>query len=110
MLSMDALDDALLASLRQRVPGFSPPIYNHNGFQIPVHSGPAQRGVDSLATGVQMPTSWVAPTKHATRTELKKSRAAAMRPHASFDVDGDGFVGQVRATAHALSLAACLAI
>ena len=35
---------------------------------------------------------WNTNPKHRTVTELKEARAAAMRPHSTFDVDGDGVV------------------
>lgn len=89
----DSLDDHL-NTLRDAAPGHIPPVTDHSGFEIKVHKPLAVRGLDCLY-GVQMPASWERPARFGTRTELLRERAAAMRPHASYDVDGDGFVGQL---------------
>jgi len=82
-----------LRTMRERVPGHTPPVVDQHGFEMHVHSAVANRFVDKLH-GVRMPQSWEQAPRAATNSELREQRAASMRPHASYDVDGDGFVGQ----------------
>ena len=79
-----------LALLRTCVPGHVPPVRRH-GFELSQHKKIADRHLDRLHD-VEMPADWRRPVPYATRTALMSGRAAEMRPHASFDVDGDGFV------------------
>ena len=82
-----------LQSMRNRCPGHSAPVLDHHGFEKKVHPTVAMTRIDRLSN-VQMPGNWETPQRFATRTELRSKRAESMRPHASYDVDGDGFVGQ----------------
>jgi len=75
------------------VPGHVPPIRDHNGFELAVHKGLADRSLDSLHY-VPVPSSWSSPVPYGSRTELREARRREMMPHPSFDVDGDGFVSQ----------------
>jgi hypothetical protein len=81
-----------LASLRQKVPNHTPPVYDHNGLERNTKKIIEQQRINRL-DGVSMPAQWSISPRFGTRTELRRTRAAEMRPHASFDVDGDGFVG-----------------
>jgi len=82
-----------LRQMRTKVPGHVPPVLDQNGFELNVHTVVANRYVDRLY-GVQLPDKWQQTPRFSTRSELRQSRAATMLPHVSFDVDGDGFVGQ----------------
>ena len=82
--------------MRKTVPGHTPPVLDHNGFErngLRFSAGITNRKVDRLHD-VQMPQNWQTTPRFSTRSELQQTRAAQLRPHASFDVDGDGFVGQ----------------
>lgn len=90
--SPDALDDHL-ASLRSRAPGHIPPIRDHNGFELLVHKNIANRQVDHLHH-MPVPEQWSKPTTYRTLSEMREGRRADMKPHSSYDIDGDGFVSQ----------------
>jgi len=79
--------------MRDKAPGHTPPMYNHDRFEVQVPSVVANKKVDKLHN-VKVPAQWDSPPRIATRSALRTERAASMLPHASFDVDGDGMVGQ----------------
>ena len=78
-------------AMRNKVPGHVPPIRDQMGFELAVHKSLANKAVDELHQ-VSIPASWTRPAPYPTRTALRSAREATMRPHVSYDVDGDGFV------------------
>lgn len=84
----DSLDE-----LRAKCPGHFPPVCDHNGFELQIHPGAAMKEIDELH-GVKIPRVWTQAVPHATRSSLRAERRVNLRPHSSFDVDGDGFVSQ----------------
>ena len=79
--------------MRKAAPGHTPPVVDHHGFELKTHSKLENQRVDQLHN-VRMPAQWQTSPRYHTRSALRSDRAASMRPHPSFDVDGDGFVGQ----------------
>ena len=82
-----------LAQLQSAAPDHIVPITSNTGFELKQHRLIAKQRVDRLHN-VDMPEQWMTPPRFSTRTELRAARANEMRPDKSFDVDGDGFVGQ----------------
>ena len=93
----DSLSDFLasdLAELRSKVPGHVPAVLDHNGFEKRFQNKVRENLRADRLHGVQLPSDWQHSPRFATRFALRETRAAGMRPHATFDIDGDGFVGQ----------------
>ena len=80
-----------LQLLRSINPGHIPPVRDNKGFELAVHKSLANRAIDHLHS-VAVPREWSRQVAYPTRSALRAERAREMRPHASFDVDGDGFV------------------
>lgn len=78
--------------MRNAAPGHIPPKLDHHGFERKQHNLIVNKRVDRLQN-VEMPQNWQQPPRFSTRSQLRQTRASEMLPHASFDVDGDGFVG-----------------
>lgn len=94
--AQDSLDGFMAGDLRlmrQQTNFHVPPVLNNKGFEKRIHKPIANMAVDRLQD-VNMPGQWRHSPRFHTRTDMREARASEMRPHASYDVDGDGFVGQ----------------
>ena len=95
--TQDSLDGFMaqpdFTAMREQAQYHTPPVISNLGFERKVHKAVANRHIDKLHD-VNMPQQWMQPTRFSTRTAMNAARHAEMRPHNSFDVDGDGFVSQ----------------
>ena len=108
----DAIDRFIasdLGTLRSAAPGHVPAISNLVASSNPTnaeldarllekrqkkkHSAVTNRQVDQLYD-VAIPPGWNGSPRFATRTDMRQARAYQTNAHPSYDVDGDGFVGQ----------------
>jgi len=85
---------ARLETLVAAAPRHVPPRVDVYGFPLPEPPPAANcRRVKSFSDqGV--PKEWEAKPRFSSNTELKAARRLEMRPHGSYDLDGDGFVSQ----------------
>lgn len=79
------------SELRRRHPSHQIPDRDHNGFEIARSSRASRLRMDALDQ-TQIPTSWLHPALHATRSSLRAARRSSLAPDVSYDVDGDGAV------------------
>ena len=66
---------------------------DHNGFEKKIYPSTKEARINQLKD-VHMPSEWQETPRYSTRSQMRHTRAMAMRPDPSYDVDGDGFVGQ----------------
>ena len=90
--AQDSLDGFMAGDLRlmrQQTNFHVPTVLNNKGFEKRIHKPIANMAVDRLQD-VNMPGQWRHSPRFHTRTGMREARASEMRPHASYDVDGDG--------------------
>lgn len=66
-------------------------IYRFEHEQKPNTIGKVNNGI--FDKDVKIPTNWNGPSPGMTRTQLIDNHRSSFVPHASFDLDGDGIVG-----------------
>ena len=85
---------AQLNTMVRAAPTHIVPRYDVYGFPLPDPPPPAAARAIRAFSDQTVPAEWERRPRHPTKTSLQADRRQNMRPHSSYDVDGDGFVSQ----------------